>query len=409
MVPSHTVHLPRGALLIPCTLCVAQATSTIPSLAALAAQATSTIPTPPRASRQRCTRSGASRRSTRQTFSSATLARSRRPSRSASRTTRPCTHSCAPRAHTPPIDTPRPHPACTPRLYAPCGPTHPRVRIPFVRSRLPSGTYLLTCVYRDAPPQAPIGRFRWSRGAGADDALTEAGDAGLRGGGGDVGGRATPGANPHRAPSLGALMTLCAPFVAQVGGGCGEATEEAVGTDGSAAEGAPLWVSMECVACASSEAPSHALEPAALRIGCTSIDLRWPVPTPPAWGVGPRAAHRALPHRAPSPRCAAESAHHVWLQVGLPPPLSYKLRIRPVAPVSSDHRDIVIAAAPVRPAAGGRERDGPSSRDDADGGAGGASVARLSGPGPHMVHCHTVHLPRGALLIPCMHHMCGTR
>ena len=28
-----------------------------------------------------------------------------------------------------------------------------------------------------------------------------------------------------------------------------------------------------------------------------------------------RAAHGALPHRAPSPRCTADSMHHVWLQV----------------------------------------------------------------------------------------------
>ena len=29
-----------------------------------------------------------------------------------------------------------------------------------------------------------------------------------------------------------------------------------------------------------------------------------------------------------------------------------------------------------------------------------------SDSGPHMVHCHTVHLPRGGLLTPCT--MCGT-
>ena len=27
------------------------------------------------------------------------------------------------------------------------------------------------------------------------------------------------------------------------------------------------------------------------------------------------------------------------------------------------------------------------------------------GAGPHMVHCHTVHLPLGALLIPALHHV----
>ena len=33
-------------------------------------------------------------------------------------------------------------------------------------------------------------------------------------------------------------------------------------------------------------------------------------------------------------------------------------------------------------------------------------AAALSGPGPHVVHCHTVHLPHGTLLAPCT--MCGT-
>ena len=37
--------------------------------------------------------------------------------------------------------------------------------------------------------------------------------------------------------------------------------------------------------------------------------LEW---NPPPYPEGSRAAHGPLPHRAPSPRCTAESVHHVW-------------------------------------------------------------------------------------------------
>ena len=31
----------------------------------------------------------------------------------------------------------------------------------------------------------------------------------------------------------------------------------------------------------------------------------------------------------------------------------------------------------------------------------------MHAPGPHTVPCHTVHVPLGALLICCLHHVCG--
>ena len=95
----------------------------------------------------------------------------------------------------------------------------------------------------------------------------------------------------------GNYAKLIRPWAAQVraaGAHC------AVGDVGAAAAPTPLG--------ANGTPPAPCVE--ARRAGCECFE-------PP---VRPGTTHGALPHRAPSPRCTAESMHHVWRRCAPPPP-----------------------------------------------------------------------------------------
>ena len=98
---------------------------------------------------------------------------------------------------------------------------------------------------------------------------------------------------------------------------------------GAHAGGAPpthgrAWVRIECALCAgradvsggAQQEVTRTLEPTAARIGCSTIDLTWPHPKPPFWGIG------------------------------VPPPSRYRLRILPLgAPASAAAELTVLATA----------------------------------------------------------------